>query len=224
MEQLEKLLGYEFNDKKLLKIALTHSSYANEAGEHIHSYERLEFLGDSVLGLVTSEYIFKTFPDLPEGDLTKLRAALVCEKQLFEFSKALDLHKFIKLSRGEKHAGGEYRSSILSDIFESICAAIYLDAGFEEARKFILKHIIPAINHPQDFIINDYKTKLQEIVQKNPEETIAYVLIAEDGPDHNKRFTVEARINSNPVGRGTGRSKKQAEQQAAKEALKLMGY
>lgn len=224
MEELESSLGYEFKDKKLLKIALTHSSYANECGGKIQSYERLEFLGDSVLGLITSDYIFKNFPQYPEGELTKLRASLVCEKQLFEFSKSLELHKFVKLSRGEKHAGGEFRASILSDIFESICAAIYLDSGFEEAKKFVLKHIIPAINHPKDFASHDYKTQLQEIVQKNPEETIEYVLVAESGPDHDKRFTVEARINSNSVSRGTGKSKKQAEQNAARDALKLMGY
>lgn len=224
MEQLEEKIGYKFKNRKFLKIAVTHSSYANEFGENIHSYERLEFLGDSVLGLVTSDYIFKNFPNLPEGELTKLRASLVCEKQLFEFAKNLDLHKYIKLSKGEKHAGGEYRSSILSDVFEAICAAIYLDSGFEDAQKFILSHIVPAIKHPQTVVMKDYKTDLQEIVQKNPEETIEYVLVAESGPDHDKRFTVEARINSNVVGRGTGKSKKQAEQQAAKQTLELMGY
>ena len=224
MDELERKIGYKFSNRKFLKIALTHSSYANESGGRLHSYERLEFLGDSVLGLVTSDYIFKNFPNLPEGELTKLRASLVCERQLFEFAKSLDLHKYVKLSRGEKHCGGENRPSILADIFEAICAAIYLDSGIEEAQKFILSHIIPAIQHPKTVVMKDYKTHLQEIIQKNPEETIEYVLVAESGPDHDKRFTIEAKINNNVVGRGTGKSKKQAEQQAAKQTLELMGY
>ncbi len=224
MDELEKTIGYKFKDRKLLKIALTHSSYANECGWKIHSYERFEFLGDSVLGLITSDYIFKNCPDLPEGELTKLRSALVCERQLFEFAKNLGLHKYIKLSRGERHSGGENRPSILADVFEAICAAIYLDSGMEEVRKFVLSNIVPAINHPKTVVMRDYKTHLQEIVQKNPEETIEYVLVGESGPDHDKRFTIEVKINSNVVGRGTGKSKKQAEQQAAKQTLKLMGY
>ncbi|MBR2579515.1 MAG: ribonuclease III [Clostridia bacterium] len=224
MDELEKTIGYKFKDRKLLKIALTHSSYANESGGRLHSYERLEFLGDSVLGLITSDYIFKNFPNLPEGELTKLRASLVCERQLFEFAKNLELHKYIKLSRGERHSGGENRPSILADVFEAICAAIYLDSGMEEVRKFVLSNIVPAIKHPKTVVMKDYKTHLQEIIQKNPEETIEYVLVGESGPDHDKRFTIEAKINNNVVGRGTGKSKKQAEQQAAKQTLELMGY
>ncbi len=224
MNELEEKIGYEFKDKKLLKIALTHSSYANESGGKLLSYERLEFFGDSVLGFVTSNHIFKNFPELPEGDLTKLRASLVCEKQLCVFSQGLEISKFVKLSRGELHSGGKNRPSILADIFEAICAAIYLDSGMEEASKFILKFIIPAIESPVQPDIHDYKTDLQEIVQKNPEETIKYVLINEVGPAHNKRFTIEAKINNNVMGVGTGRSKKDAEQQAARETLKLMGY
>ncbi len=222
--ELEKKIGYSFKNKKLIKIALTHSSFANESGGRFQSYERLEFLGDSVLGLVTSNYIFKTFPNLPEGELTKLRALLVCEKQLCEFSKQIGLKKFVKLSRGERHCMGQNRPSILADIFEAICAAIYLDAGIKEATEFILRFVVPAIKNPKIQNMQDYKTDLQEIVQKSPGETINYVLIGEKGPDHDKRFTMEARINSNSVGRGTGRSKKEAEQQAAKSALALMGY
>ncbi len=224
MEELEQQIDYEFKDKTFLKIALTHSSYANEAGKKIQSYERLEFLGDSVLGIVTSDYIFKNFPDLPEGELTKLRSSLVCEKQLCNFSKTLGVHKFLKLSRGEKRSGGENRPSILADVFESILAAVYLDGGMDEAKKLALKFIIPAINNPKTKDIRDYKTDLQEVVQKNPEETAEYVLVNEIGPDHNKSFTVEVRINSNVVGTGIGKSKKEAEQRAAKETLKLMGY
>ena len=224
VEELEEKIGYTFKNKKLLKIALTHSSFANETGGKFQSYERLEFLGDSVLGIVTSDYIFRTFPNLPEGELTKLRALLVCEKQLCEFSKQLDLKKYIRLSKGERHCMGQNRPSILADIFEAICAAIYLDSNIESAKKFILKFIVAAIKNPKTQNIQDYKTDLQEIVQKSPGEKIDYVLIQETGPDHNKRFTVEARINNNSVGKGMGKSKKEAEQHAAKSALALMGY
>lgn len=225
MTELEKKMGYTFKNKKFLKIALTHSSYANESGGRLSSYERLEFLGDSILGVITSDYIFKNFPDYPEGDLTKLRAALVCEKQLCVFSKELEISKYVKLSRGEIHCHGQERPSILADIFEALCAAIYLDSGgFKEVTEFILGFIVPAIKHPIMSEIQDYKTILQEVVQKNPEETIEYVVIKEVGPDHDKRFTMEARINNNAVGRGIGKSKKEAEQHAAREALALMGY
>ena len=224
IEELENKIGYTFKNRKLLKIALTHSSFANESGGRYVSYERLEFLGDSVLGIITSDYIFRTFPHLPEGELTKLRATLVCEKQLCVFSQELGLKKFIKLSRGERHCMGQNRPSILADVFEAICAAIYLDSGMEEAKNFVLKFIVPAVKNPKIQNAKDYKTDLQEIVQKNPGETIEYVLIKEEGPDHDKKFTVEAKISNNPVGRGSGKSKKEAEQHAAKAALLLMGY
>ena len=224
VEELESKIGYTFKNRKLLKIALTHSSFANESGGKFVSYERLEFLGDSVLGIITSDYIFRTFPHLPEGELTKLRATLVCEKQLCVCSQELGLKKFIKLSRGERHCMGQNRPSILADVFEAICAAIYLDSGMEEAKNFVLKFIVPAVKNPKIQNAKDYKTDLQEIVQKNPGETIEYVLIKEEGPDHDKKFTVEAKISNNPVGRGSGKSKKEAEQHAAKAALLLMGY
>ena len=224
MLEFEQNIGYEFKDKKLLKIALTHSSHSNESCGRLSSYERLEFLGDSILGLVTSEYIFKNFPSYPEGDLTKLRASVVCEKQLCIFARELEIGKFMKLSRGEQHSGGRERPSILADIFEAICAAIYLDGGMQEASKFILRFIIPAVEHPLVLETHDYKTDLQEIVQKNPEETIEYALLKEVGPDHDKRFTVGVKINSNIVGKGSGKTKKEAEQRAAREALKLLGY
>ncbi len=223
IDELEKKIDYTFKNKKLIKTALTHSSFANESGGKFESYERFEFLGDSVLGIITSDYIFKTFPCLPEGELTKLRAFLVCEKQLFAFSKEIGLSKYIKLSRGERHCMGQNRPSILADVFEAICAAIYLDSGIESARKFVLKFIVPAIKNPKIKDAQDYKTDLQEIVQKNPGETIEYALIKETGPDHNKRFTVEVKINNNSLGKGVGKSKKEAEQHAAKEALILMG-
>lgn len=222
--ELEKALEYQFQEKKYLINALTHSSYANENKKSLGSNERLEFLGDSILGIVVADYLFRNFPNLPEGDLTRNRAALVCEKACCGFSKQLGVGKFLLLSHGEQNSGGRMRSSILADAFEAIIAAIYLDGGMEEARRFILRFVTPMVkaNKPKTF--RDYKTKLQEIIQQNPEESLEYVLIKESGPDHDKRFTVEVHLNSNVIGKGSGRSKKEAEQQAAREALDLMGY
>ena len=226
MDELEKKINYHFKNKELLTEALTHSSYANEHKKmHLKYNERLEFLGDAVLSISVSDYIFKNCPDYPEGDLTKLRASLVCEKSLFVFAKEINLGKYILLSNGEKKGGGAERPSILSDAFEALIAAIYLDGGMKEASKFVLSFVIPEIkNHSANFAFKDYKTKLQEIIQKNPGEKINYVLVDESGPDHNKHFVVEVHLNSNVIGKGGGRSKKEAEQQAAREALELMGY
>ena len=223
LTEYEKLIGYRFRDKSLLETALTHSSFANE--HRCKSYERLEFLGDSVLGFVTAQYLFENFPQLPEGKLTKTRAALVCERSLCGFSKSLEVGDFLRLSHGEQHSGGRERPSILADVFESTTAAIYLDSGdLEEARKFILRFIAPAAKTQSVKPFKDYKTTLQEIVQQNPEERLEYVTTGESGPDHDKHFTVEVHLNSNVIGRGGGRSKKEAEQQAAREALQWMGY
>lgn len=223
LSDFEKNIGYTFRKKELLETALTHSSYANE--HKCKSYERLEFLGDSVLGFVTAEYLFQSFPQLPEGQLTKLRASLVCEKSLHLFSRELEVRDFMRLSHGELHSGGKERPSILADIFESTTAAIYLDSGdLEQAKKFILRFIAPAAKARNVKPFKDYKTTLQEIIQQNPEERLEYVLIGESGPDHDKHFTVEVHLNSNVIGKGGGRSKKEAEQQAAREALELMGY
>ena len=223
LTEYEKLIGYRFRDKSLLETALTHSSFANE--HKCKSYERLEFLGDSVLGFVTAQYLFENFPQLPEGKLTKTRAALVCERSLCGFSKSLEVGDFLRLSHGEQHSGGRERPSILADVFESTTAAIYLDSGdLEEARKFILGFIAPAAKTQSVKPFKDYKTTLQEIVQQNPEERLEYVTTGESGPDHDKHFTVEVHLNSNVIGRGGGRSKKEAEQQAAREALQWMGY
>ncbi|HIY26263.1 MAG TPA: ribonuclease III [Candidatus Acutalibacter pullistercoris] len=223
LTEYEKLIGYRFRDKSLLETALTHSSFANE--HKCKSYERLEFLGDSVLGFVTAQYLFENFPQLPEGKLTKTRAALVCERSLCGFSKSLEVGDFLRLSHGEQHSGGRERPSILADVFESTTAAIYLDSGdLEEARKFILRFIAPAAKTQSVKPFKDYKTTLQEIVQQNPEERLEYVTTGESGPDHDKHFTVEVHLNSNVIGRGGGRSKKEAEQQAAREALQWMGY
>lgn len=225
MVDLQDKIGYQFNNISLLKEALTHSSFANEhKSQHIKYNERLEFLGDAVLSIVVSDYIFKNCPELPEGELTKLRASLVCERSLFEFAKKIELGKYLLLSKGERNNGGADRPSILSDAFEALIAAIYIDGGIEPASKHILNFIIPAIKNSKKKRINDYKTTLQEIIQKNPGEQLEYVLVDESGPDHNKHFVVEVHLNSNVIGKGGGRSKKEAEQQAAREALELMGY
>ena len=225
MEDLERKIGYQFKNKALMKEAITHSSYAKERkSQHIKYNERLEFLGDAVLSIVVSDYIFKHCPELPEGELTKLRASLVCEKSLFEFAKIIDLGKYLILSKGERNNGGAERPSILSDAFEALIAAIYIDGGYEPASKHILNFVIPAIKNSKTKKNKDYKTTLQEIVQKNPGEKLEYVLVAESGPDHNKHFVVEVHLNSNVIGKGGGGSKKEAEQQAAQEALELMGY
>ncbi len=223
--ELEDKIGYHFKNKELLNTALTHSSYAKERkSQHIKYNERLEFLGDAVLSVIVSDYIFLHCPDLPEGELTKLRASLVCEKSLFEFAKKIDLGSFLVLSKGERKNGGAERPSIVSDAFEALIAAVYLDGGIEPATKHVLNFIIPAIKSSKKPQMKDYKTTLQEIIQKNPGERLEYVPVSESGPDHNKHFVFEVHLNSNVIGRGGGKSKKEAEQQAAREALELMGY
>lgn len=221
---LEEKIGYRFKNPRYLTTALTHSSYANEVRSAGHSNERLEFLGDSVLGVVVADYLFKHCPDMPEGELTKNRAALVCEKALCGFSTQLGVGDYLLLSRGEQNSGGRTRPSILADAFEAIIAAVYLDGGMEEARSFILRFVLPVLQTTRPKAFKDYKTLLQEITQQNPEEQLEYVLTGESGPDHDKRFTIEVHLNSNVIGKGSGHSKKEAEQQAAREALELMGY
>ncbi len=218
-KELQDKIGYEFSDGSLLATALTHSSYANESGEK--SNERLEFLGDSVLGIITAENFYMNYKNLPEGELTKLRAATVCEKSLCEFARELGLGEYLLLGKGEICTGGSERPSILADAFEALIAAIYLDGGMDAAKGFVLKYIDEAVKKHRGF--KDYKTILQEVVQRNPGEIIEYVLVGETGPDHDKRFEVEVHLNSNVIGRGIGTSKKKAEQMAAKEALELMG-
>ena len=224
LQELEDKIGYHFKDKKYLKTALTHSSYANENKKNLNSNERLEFLGDSVLSIVVSQHIFEHFKHLPEGELTKIRASLVCEKALFVFAQQIDLGDYILLGKGEEHTGGRERPSILADAFEAVIAAIFLDGGLEAARKHILSFIPKDIDIKKSVAFNDYKTMLQEIIQQNPEEKIEYVTKGQSGPDHDKAFVVQVCLNSNVIGNGTGRSKKAAEQMAAKEALELMGY
>lgn len=223
MEALEKKLNYTFKNKSLLSNALTHSSYANEVRGGTSSNERLEFLGDSVLSIIVSEYLFKEFPNIPEGELTKLRASLVCEKSLCSFSRELELGRFLLLGKGEDKGGGRERDSILADAFEAVLAAIYIDGGIEIAKKHVMRFILRELQHKDDEVFKDYKTALQEIIQRNPEEFVSYILTDESGPDHDKIFTVEVHLNSNVIGKGSGKSKKQAEQMAAKQALHLMG-
>lgn len=222
--KFEENIRYKFKDRKLLINALSHSSYANERKNPNGSNERLEFLGDSVLSVVVSDYLYKHLDSVAEGDLTKLRASLVCEKSLHVFAQQIELGKFILLGKGEENTGGRERPSILADAFEAVIAAIYLDGGMEAARKHILRFIPENPINGTKMAFGDFKTVLQEIVQKNPEEKVEYVLIGEEGPDHNKRFVVEVMLNSQVIGKGKGRSKKDAEQLAAKEALELMGY
>ena len=212
---LQKNLGYKFKDISLLITALTHSSYANEQNDGTVCNERLEFLGDSILGFVSAKYFYENF-DSPEGELTKHRASRVCEKALCLFAKDLGIGEALRLGKGESRTGGSERPSILADAF----AAVYLDGGLEEASKIVLR-FIPRRDALDE--TKDYKTTLQEVIQRNREEHIEYVLVSAIGPDHAKTFTVEVHLNSNVIGKGTGKSKKLAEQHAAKEALELMG-
>ena len=224
LHTLEQRLGHRYENIGLLQTALTHPSYVNENRKGLKNNQRLEFLGDSVLSIVVAQYLFEHYTSLPEGELTKLRASLVCEKALHQFALQIDLGEFLLLGRGEENTGGRQRPSILADAFEAVIASIYLDGGLEEARKFVLRFIPKHLNVKQVEVNFDYKTALQEFVQRNKQETLDYQTVEERGPDHNKTFGVEVHLNSNVIGTGEGHSKKQAEQQAAKEALKLMGY
>ena len=220
-EAFQQTIGYTFRNEAYLETAFTHSSFKNERGLHRDCNERLEFLGDSVLGMISADYFYHSLSHLPEGEMTKRRAACVCEKSLFGFAQEIDLGKYILLGKGEERTGGRKRASILADAFEAVIAAIYLDGGIDAARAFVLPFLKKAALQEPSF--SDYKTALQEIIQKNPDEHLSYVLVGESGPDHQKRFEVEVHLNSNVIGSGTGKSKKAAEQAAAKAALALMG-
>lgn len=225
LRETENALHYQFSKLGLLSEALSHSSYANENKKTRKSNERLEFLGDSVLSLVVAQYLFEHFKHLPEGELTKIRASLVCEKSLFAFAQQIDLGEFLLLGKGEEQTGGRERPSILADAFEAVIGAIYLDGGLQAAKNHILAFLPKDDESIKSAItFNDYKTILQEIIQKNPEEKVEYRLSSQTGPDHDKAFSVQVCLNSNIIGTGSGRSKKQAEQMAAREALILMGY
>jgi ribonuclease-3 len=220
-EKLEARILYTFRDEHLLTEALTHSSYANERNDRsIKHNERLEFLGDSVLSIVVSDYLFMKYPDLPEGELTKVRAKVVCEATLADLAKSLDLGTFMAFGRGEAQTGGRSRASILADAFEALIAAIYLDGGMSKAREFILrlmdKKIMDAI---MGKIFLDFKTSLQEVVQSMDIGAIRYDIVDAQGPDHKKTFFAEVSVGDQMLGKGQGGSKKEAEQNAAQEAL-----
>ena len=221
LSDFEEKLGYTFRDKELLKNALTHSSYANEhRREGTSSNERLEFLGDAILGLVVAEHLYRIHPDRPEGELTKLRAELVCETSLAEVAAQLELGGVLRLGHGESHGGGSHRPSMLADAVEAVLAASYLDGGMEIPRGIIARFILgkePAVSGNQD-----YKTRFQELVQRNRDQVISYAMTGEAGPDHLKSFTVEVSLNGNVVGQGSGSSKKRAEQDAARAAIEKL--
>lgn len=221
LKAFEATLNYRFRDRKLLKHALTHSSYANEKRMNkLDNNERLEFLGDAVLELVTSEFLFTRNPKMPEGDLTKLRARLVCEQTLAACARDIRVGDYILLGKGEAATGGSERLSILSDAMEAIIGAIYLDGGFTNAKEFICQFILSDIENKKLFF--DSKTILQEIVQSEYKEQLSYELIKEEGPDHNKQFTVVALVNKTQLGIGVGRTKKAAEQEAAYQSILKM--
>ena len=214
--EFEEKLGYSFKDKNLLELALTHSSFANE-NKLKKNNERFEFLGDSVLGFVTAEYLFNEFKNRPEGEMTKLRAAVVCEKSLFKFAEQIDLGKYILLGRGEDSTGGRNRPSVVSDAFEAVIAAIYIDGGMEAVKPYILRFIKDAVKRETSF--KDNKSLLQEEIQKVKGNTLAYEEVGEEGPDHDKTFVFRVKLNGEVIGEGNGKSKKEAEQNAAGNAL-----
>ncbi len=222
INELEKAIGYQFRNITLLQNALSHSSYANERWhDSLKSNERLEFLGDSVLGMLVAEHLFRTFPDRPEGELTRMRADMVCEKTLAKVANRLDLGRHLMLGKGEESGGGRNRDSILADAVESVLAACYLDGGMDAALQFVQKFIL--VNVPVTKLHNaDYKTALQELVQQKKNQTIAYRLVGESGPDHDKQFRVEVTLNGETVGFGIGSSKKRAEQAAAQAAIERL--
>lgn len=222
MVTLEQKIGYTFRDRSLLENALTHSSYANEHREKgALSNERLEFLGDSILGLIVADHLYRTRPDLPEGDLTRIRAALVCENSLVDVAKELDLGSYLKLGKGEESGGGRHRPSIQADAVEAMLAAVYLDGGIGQARKLVHTLIL---GHEREKTAagRDYKTALQELIQRESGQVLTYRLIGEAGPDHAKVFSMEVQLNGEAIGSGQGHSKKEAEQAAARAAVEKL--
>ena len=219
---LENAIGYRFRNITLLHNALAHSSYANERWhDSLKSNERLEFLGDSILGMVVAEHLYRNFPDRPEGELTRMRADMVCETSLAQIADRVNLGEHLLLGNGEEQGGGRARASILADAVESIIAAAFLDGGMEAARGIIDRFVLCDV--PVNKMHNaDYKTALQELVQKKKNQTLSYALTDQSGPDHNKVFTVQVSLNGEVVGEGTGTSKKRAEQEAARKAIALL--
>ena len=223
MKTIEEKIGYRFRDPELLRQALTHSSYANERGwGRLGCNERLEFLGDSILGYFTAEYLYRGYPDKPEGEMTKLRAELVCENSLAKVAEALELGKALLLGRGEELGGGRGRPSITADAVEALLAAVYLDGGAEEARRFVYTFILSNAPRAAREGSHDFKTLLQELVQRDGAESPLYRMTGESGPDHCKVFSAEVLVDGRALGEGSGRSKKEAEQNAARDALEKL--
>ncbi|MBE6687688.1 MAG: ribonuclease III [Ruminococcaceae bacterium] len=226
-QELQNAVGYTFKNPVYMYEALTHSSFSNEQKSRHKDYpcnERLEFLGDSVLSFVVSDYIFNGIGRYQEGDLTKIRSAAVCEDACFEYAKKFELGKYMLLGKGEENAGGRERKSILADAFEAFLAAVFMDGGIEPAREFLLPYIKKSVNRIiSNGNLRDYKTLLQQFVQQNKGDILEYRPIGESGPDHNKVFEVEVSVNNNVIGKGKGSSKREAEQSAARAALELFG-
>ena len=222
IKDLEKAIGYQFKNITLLQNARAHSSYANERWhDSLKSNERLEFLGDSILGMVTAEYLYRNFPDRPEGDLTRMRADMVCERSLAVAAERIELGNHLLLGNGEEAGGGRRRDSILADALESVIAACFLDGGMDAARRFIDTFVLTEV--PVKKLRNaDYKTALQELVQQKKNQSLSYALVGESGPDHDKKFEVEVSLNGKVVGNGSGSSKKRAEQDAARAAIEVL--
>ena len=223
LRELEGRLGHEFRQPELLRTALTHSSYANEkrASEEVCN-ERLEFLGDSVLGVTVADYLYRLYGSMPEGRMTRLRSELVCEQSLYRVARKLRLGECMRLGRGEEHNGGRERPSILADAVEAVIAALYLDGGMETAAGFIRRELLSGLGTAEPAFWNDYKTALQELVQRRSGQTLTYELIGEQGPDHDKTFSVRVLLNGESIGEGIGRTKKEAEQSAAGNALEAL--
>lgn len=221
LSKLEDALGYVFQNKELIRTALSHTSYANETyKDTLRSYERLEFLGDAILGFATAEYLYHTFPTKLEGELTKIRAELVCEKNLVEVAHQIGLGDYLLLGNGEEQGGGRNRASILCDVMEALIAAAFIDGGTPAAQGIVTRLIIPMLSKVLN--THDYKTELQELVQRKRDQALAYELIGEQGPDHCKEFSVRVLLNGEEVGRGVGTSKKRAEQAAAAQAIQKL--
>lgn len=222
--QFDKLLSdldIHFENRKLLKQAFTHASYRNEHRAEVgQDNERLEFLGDAVLQLLVSEYLFQKYPKTPEGELTRLRAAIVCEPSFVRFALKLNFDKYVRLGRGEEISGGRKRPALLADVFEAFCGAYYLDQGLGAVKEFLHRFIVPEINAP---LLTDYKTMLQELVQREGLGALTYEILEERGPAHNREFVAQALLDSQPMGEGAGRSKKEAEQHAAHMTMELLG-
>ena len=222
MKSFEDVISYKFNNRSLLETALTHSSFVNENRKYAsEDYQRLEFLGDSVLGFLTAEYLFSK-ENITEGIMTRMRSELVSEKALYEVAKAIDLGKYIRIGKGEEHMGGRERPSVLSDIVESVTAAIYLDSGMDAAKDFVMRFVLNDVHMASAEVSDDYKSALQELIQHDPSNILSYELIEEKGPDHSKTFTFAALLNGEVVGTGSGSTKKSAEQAAARNALEKL--